>query len=141
MVENILKPKIANEGTAWVLVKTVKQFEYDQYWFTHPEGFVACSALEVTNGIIRTEFIPQYHLSISKCTLKKQGAIRCTSQEAKTILKDFGLSDALEDNHYLGISRHFWLPVDENMQGRECECKETEVQMTADQGDFIYSQG
>lgn len=92
--------------------------------------------MEVADGILRNEVIPQYHLSISK--QGKHAPTRYDSQEAHTILKDFGLSDALEDNHINGISRSFWMPVDENQRGRECECVNEEVTIKEDKGNFIW---
>ncbi|ENV00921.1 hypothetical protein [Acinetobacter variabilis] len=135
MISNVIKPKKPMPGSRWVLVHLDQdQHGNDRYYYTHPEGFVAISALEVADGIIRREYIPQYHLSISKD--KKR---RCSSQDAKFILKQFGLDDALEDNHvHSGFVRNFWLPVDENKQGRECECVADEVAIKEDKGDFIW---
>lgn len=134
-MENILKPKRPNKNSGWQLVgETKDQFGYDKYFYTHPNGFVAISALEVADGIIRNEAIPQYHVSISK-----HPAIRCSSQDAKFILKQFGMSDALEDNHSPSrIIRSFWLPVDENKIGIDCHCVENEPAVILDKGDYIW---
>ena len=135
MIENIIKPQKPIDGSLWKLVNLEQdQYGNDRYYYVHPDGFVAISALEVADGIIRREYIPQYHLSISKGNKR-----RCSSQDAQFILKQFGLSDALEDNHVQsGFVRNFWLPVDENKQGRECECMGSEPAIKEDKGDFIW---
>jgi len=134
-VENILKPMKPITGSRWQFVKTeYNPNGYQQDYYIHPDGFVACSALEVADGITRNDFIPQYHLSISKARAR-----RCSSQDAKFILKQFGLSDALEDNHvHSGFVRNFWQPVDENKIGMECACVDEEPAIVEDKGDFVW---
>jgi len=136
--ENLIQPAKPIPSSRFELVKTEKDTRgYDRHWYVHPEGFIACSAMEVTNGIIRNDYIPQFHLSISKA-----GGRRCSSQDAAFICKQFGLGDALEDNHVQsGFVRNFWLPVDENKQGRECECVNDEIAIKEDKGDFIWRPG
>lgn len=133
-MENILKPKSPFLGTHWRFLQTTYDaLGYQSDWYSHPEGYIAISALEVTDGILRNETIPQYHISISK------NGGRCDSQEAQFILTQFGLSDALEDNHVpSGIVRNFWQPVDENKIGMECHCVNEEPAIKEDKGDFIW---
>lgn len=138
MIDNILKPKTPHEGSGWIHIGVIKDRNgYDQYHYVHRDGFTAISALEVADGIVRQEAIPQYHLSIAKMP-----GMRCTSQEAKCILKHFGMDDALEDNHAPGkFIRSFWLPVDENKIGIDCHCVENEPAVILDKGDYIWRPG
>lgn len=137
LIENIIKPMRPISRSEWVLVRIDHHLGFQQEWYLHPEGYVACSAMEVTDGIVRNESIPQYHISISKTSSNNQ-PIRCDSNEAKAILKQFNLSDALEDNHTSGVSRSFWQPVDENQIGRECSCTDEQAPIVEDKGDYVW---
>lgn len=65
---------------------------------------------------------PQWHVSIS---FGPNATRRLTSDELKPVLRDFGMTEAEEDNHEPGRARHFWLPVDPAHRV-DCECKTTE---------------
>ncbi len=51
---------------------------------------------------------PEYHISITK-----NGNQRCSSNEAKFVLKHFDMEHSDEDNRTM-IARHFWVPVADN---------------------------
>lgn len=89
--------------------------------------------MEVVNDEGDIDKGPEYHISVTR-----SGA-RCTRNEASHVIKAFGMEAAEEDNHVVSsIARHFWLPVAENLIGRECPCKETETAIIEDRGDFIW---
>jgi len=76
----------------------------------------------------------EYHISITKMGMK-----RCDSNEAKWVLRQFGLDGWEEDNHVpYGVARHFWRPVAENLVGLECKCKADEPEIVEDKGDYIW---
>ena len=102
-------------------------------WEYPPQNIIAISAVEVANDPNDIDKGPEYHLSISK------SGGRCDRNEARFVLKCFGMTDAEEDNHVPGgFVRNYWLPVAEKMIGHECECKATEPAMTEDKGDFVW---
>lgn len=100
------------------------------------------SSLCVLSGV---EFIddgkvdgPEYHLSISR-QHRTLGTRRCTSNEVRWVLKQFGIEEAIEDNHVPGGKvRNFWRPVADPMVGRECLCVEDEPAIVEDKGDFVW---
>lgn len=104
--------------------------------------FHAESSLAVISAV---EFIddgkvdgPEYHLSISK-QHRTLGTRRCSSNEARWVLVQFGLEEAIEDNHVPGgLVRNFWRPVADPMVGRECLCIEGENAILEDKGDYIW---
>lgn len=63
--------------------------------------------------------VPCFHVSIS------QGGCRAGDDTIRSVLADFGLEGAEEDNHSSGKARHFWLDEGRVVQP-ECECKRTE---------------
>lgn len=76
-------------------------------------------------------------MSISRHKAGK--AARCTSLQAKEILRQFGLDGAEEDNHVPhGIVRNFWRPVADRLVGLECACKAEEPAIVEDQGDYVW---
>jgi hypothetical protein len=80
---------------------------------------------------------PEYHVSISKQLFA--GPTRCTSDEARWVLEQFGLDGAEEDNHVPGgVVRNFWRPVATGLIGLECECKAEEPAIREDKGDFVW---
>lgn len=103
-------------------------------WFHPASNLCVISAVEVAmdkDGIDRG---PEYHVSISK-----GGRRRCSSQEARQVLKQFAIEGAEEDNHVpYGIVRNFWLPVAEGFIGMECACKESEPAIVEDKGDYVW---
>lgn len=81
---------------------------------------------------------PEYHLSISR-QHRTLGTRRCSSNEARWVLKQFGIEEATEDNHVPhGLVRNFWRPVADFMVGRECLCVEGEPAIVEDKGDFVW---
>jgi hypothetical protein len=54
---------------------------------------------------------PEYHLSISR-QHRTLGTRRCSSNDARWVLVQFGIPEAIEDNHVpSGLVRNFWRPV------------------------------
>ena len=77
---------------------------------------------------------PYYHISISRGP-----GVRCNSKDFKVVCRAFGMQDAKEDNHVPGgFVRNFWLPVNENIVGTVCPCKEHEPAIKEDKGDFVW---
>ena len=132
---NIIKPKQPILGSRWVFTGPINiDPKFDSYSYSHPDGFVVISAMVVADGIITNEPMPQYHLTISK-----KGARRCSSADAKFILKQFGMEFSLEDNHVQsGFVRNFWMPVAQDWVGKECDCIDSEPAIVEDKGDFIW---
>lgn len=81
---------------------------------------------------------PEFHLSISR-QHRTLGTQRCSSNEARWVLVQFGGEGAHEDNHVPhGLVRNYWRPVADPMVGRECLCVETENAMREDKGDYVW---
>jgi hypothetical protein len=81
---------------------------------------------------------PEYHLSISR-QHRTLGTMRCSSREARVVLRQFGVEEAIEDNHVPGGKvRNFWRPVADPMVGRPCPCADTENAMVEDNGDYVW---
>ena len=81
---------------------------------------------------------PEYHLSISR-QHRTLGTQRCTSEEARWALVQFGIPEATEDNHVPGgLVRNFWRPVADPMVGRACLCVEGENAIVEDKGDYVW---
>lgn len=108
---------------------------YESEWWFHPVYKLSViSAVEVAKDGDGIERGPEYHISVSK-----KGCRRCSSQEARLVLKQFDLEGAEEDNHVpYGIVRNFWRPVAESLIGLECACKESEPAMVEDKGDYVW---
>jgi hypothetical protein len=126
---SIIKP-LKPKGRGWIEISTdamlhqypTRAFQYD--------GLCVISAVEVPEKEIGFE----YHISITKFGMR-----RCDSNEAKWVLKQFGLEGWEEDNHVpYGIARHFWRPVVENLVGMDCKCKADEPEIVEDKGDYIW---
>ncbi len=134
-ITNITKPKKPIDGSRWQFYREMDiDPRFEAYAYRHPDGFVVISAMEVADGILTNTPMAQFHLTISK-----SGRRRCTSADAKFILKQFDMDLALEDNHVeSGFVRNFWLPVNQDWIGKECECIDTEPAMIEDKGDFIW---
>ena len=136
MIESVIKPKTPS-GKGWVKgseVPTICTMGYEAYyWFYEDQGLNVISALEVVNDPDDIDKGPEYHVSVSKT------GGRCTRNEARFVLKAFGMQDSEEDNHVPGgFVRNFWMPVAEKYIGHECPCKENEPAMIEDKGDFIW---
>lgn len=63
--------------------------------------------------------VPSFCVSIS------DNGHRPSNDVIRSVLADFGLEGAEEDNHLPGVARHFWLDEGRDVQP-ECECKKTE---------------
>ena len=107
-------------------------------WFLPSAGFTVFSAVAVAKDNDGIERGPEYHLSMSR--VAREGPPRRVSlQDAKQILKHFGVDGAEEDNHVPGgVVRNFWRPVAENMIGLECACKDDEPTIREDKGDYVW---
>lgn len=104
------------------------------YWFYPAQGIMVISAVEVAHDPHDVvELGPEYHISVSK------NGGRCSSNEARFVLKAFNMQDADEDNHVpYGFVRNFWKPVADKYVGHVCPCKDAEPAMIEDKGDFIW---
>lgn len=137
MIKSIIQPKKPS-GSGWHLEQIpidLDNLGYPWTMYSHPEtGLTVISAVEVTETEPGAEALgPEYHLSISK-----RGQ-RCTSQEAKWVLRQFELEDAEEDNYVpSGKVRNFWRPVADRLSGYQCPCKASEPAITEDKGDYVW---
>jgi hypothetical protein len=105
--------------------------------FAHREGFLVLSAVEVAADADGIDRGPEYHLSFSKEVAGFK--VRCDTNDAVWLLREFELEGAEEDNHVPhGFVRNFWRPVAENLVGMECACKEDEPAIREDKGDFVW---
>lgn len=138
-ISNIIQPKRPIQGSRWEYLQPyTANPRFEGHYWVHPDGYLVISSMEVADGILTDEIIPQYHLSISRYKVGKPPK-RCSSADANFILKQFDLEFALEDNHVpYGTVRNFWQPVNENLVGKECECTETENKIIEDKGDYIW---
>ena len=135
-MESIIKPK-SPKGSGWVdggPTPSHVTLGYEGRCWLYPEqGFTVISAVEVAKDPQDIDKGPEYHVSISR---NRQ---RCTRNEARFVLKAFGMEDADEDNHVPGgFVRNFWMPVAENLVGHVCPCKDDEPAMVEDKGDFVW---
>jgi len=64
------------------------------------DGFFVISAVEVMDGE------PFYHISLSK-----ESRQRCTRNEVRAVIRDFGMCGAEEDTSGAALARHFFLAV------------------------------
>ncbi|MBU2113672.1 MAG: hypothetical protein KKE94_07845 [Gammaproteobacteria bacterium] len=113
-------------STAWVRRGECLDTGYAHCAWYHPHyKLSAISAVEVPDKDIG----PEYHLSVSK------SGKRCSAVEAAFVIKQFGMTDAIEDNHS-NVVRSYWLPVADDKKGIECDCKENETPVT--EGDFTW---
>ena len=136
MFNSIIKPK-QPKGAGWARDPDPPGWVtigYEgQMWSYPQQGITVISAVEVavdTGGYSKG---PEYHVSISKA------GGRCSRNEARFVLKAFRMQDAEEDNHVPGgFVRNYWLPVNENLTGQECPCKESEPVIRENKGDFEW---
>ena len=125
------------KGKGWVEGPTApvsEMFGYpSKYWFYPERKIAVISAVEVASDPGEIELGPEYHISISK------NRSRCSTNEARFVLKAFDMIDADEDNHVPGgFVRNYWKPVAENLIGYVCPCKEEEPAIVEDKGDFVW---
>jgi hypothetical protein len=105
--------------------------------WVHESGVQCFSAVEVAKDDDGIDRGPEYHLSMSMFT--PHGAVRVRRQDAKWVLRAFGLEDAEEDNHVPGgIARNWWRPVADRLSGLECKCKDSEPAIREDKGDYVW---
>jgi hypothetical protein len=134
-VKSIVKP-LTPRGEGWteLQVNPTHSLGFPCRGFIHKSGLFAMSAVETVQGEDKG---PEYHISISQQTTGR--ATRCDSNEAKWVLRQFGLDGAEEDNHVpYGVVRNFWRPVATGLIGLECPCKEEEPMIKEDRGDFVW---
>lgn len=137
-MQSVIKPLTPlPTSTGWVQLPPPPAWAtlgYAGLAFGHPEtGLYVISAVEVAKDADGIDRGPEYHISISK---RKR---RCTSQEAKEVLRQFGMEGAEEDNHVPhGVVRNFWRPVADNLVGLECRCKAEEPAIVEDKGDYVW---
>jgi len=133
MIESLIKPK-RPKGDGWISrgAGNVAGFE-NHAWIHIQSGLSVISAVEVASDPGDIDRGPEYHISISK------NGGRCTSQEAKWVIRQFDAEGSEEDNHVPnGFVRNFWMPVNENLIGFECPCKATETAVKLDKGDYVW---
>lgn len=139
MIDSIIKP-LEPRGEGWQTGGDVRRVLRSAYpvvqWFHVGKGLGVLSAVEVaSDGPGMPDKGPEYHVSISKPIPGSIGIDRCSADEAKWVLEQFGLDGAEEDNHVPnGKVRNFWRPVAEPLIGLDCACKETENKVV--EGDF-----
>lgn len=136
MIESIIKPK-APKGSGWIdggQPSSAFTLGYEgRYWLYPERGLMVISAVEVARDPDDIDKGPEYHVSVSR------NGGRCDRNDARFVLKAFGMEDSDEDNHVPGgFVRNFWKPVAENLAGHVCPCKDHEPSMVEDKGDFVW---
>lgn len=133
-----LTPVLRPRGSGWREVPQRHMLGYPCRAFFHDKTYLAVlSAVEVADDGKIDKGV-EYHISISKQVIGLRTQ-RCTSDEAKWVLDQFGLEGAEEDNHVpSGMVRNFWRPVANSLVGLECECKAEEPAIVEDKGDFTW---
>jgi hypothetical protein len=138
MAFSIISPKQPREGSGWrrlagTLPPSVT-LGFEAYaWCHKARGLRVISAVEVAKDADGIDRGPEYHVSISR-----EGR-RCSSADARTVLADFDMDGAEEDNHVpYGVARNFWRPVADRFVGLECACKESESAVIEDKGDYVW---
>lgn len=106
----------------------------DGNWTATPapkqEGVLYQSAmgLRVISAVHLIDGKPEYHISIS------DNGARCPASIVPVILRQFGATDFIEDNHSpLKIIRSFWKKITEPQ--RDCECSDEKPEVD---GDFVW---
>jgi len=109
---------------------------YDGCAWLHKDGFFVISSVEVAKDKDGFSLGPEYHLSLTLQT--PSGPVRVDSNDAKWVLTEFKCDGADEDNHVEnGLARNFWRPVNDNLVGSVCPCKDKEPKIVSDKGDFV----
>lgn len=137
---SIVQP-LAPNGADWVAeenpVAALVKSGYPHQMWMHKTGLCVISAVEVTADLPPKG--PEYHISISKWSRRHPGPQRCSSAEARWVLREFQLDGAEEDNHVPnGVVRNFWRAVADPLVGLECWCKASEPAIVEDKGDFVW---
>lgn len=77
---------------------------YESHSWFHPKTRISViSAVEVAEGVGTNQIEPQYHISIAVQGVR--GIERCQAEVAKWVCEQFGMADALEDNHTARVAR------------------------------------
>jgi len=138
MNNTIIKPK-KPRGEGWVRLVPPPAwvslgYDCDAWQY---KDICVFSAVEVAKDADNIERGPEYHISISLHT--QHGPVRCDSNTAKWVIDQFDCDGAEEDNHVPnGVVRNFWLPVNQNLIGMECTCKDKEPAIKENKGDYIW---
>lgn len=83
-------------------------------------GIRVVTSIDIASEMEGSPAVPNWHISISK------NGGRCSLDEARQVLMQFGASDFEEDNHDpKHKARHFWLQCDPSHR-KPCPCKDTE---------------
>ncbi len=110
---------------------------FGHYWMHVERLLCVMSCVEVARDADDIDKGPEYHVSLSRRV--GSDIVRADRNDARFVIKQFGLEDADEDNHVPGgVVRNFWMPVAEHLRGHVCPCKDTEPAMVEDKGDFIW---
>lgn len=140
MIESIIKP-LRPTGTGWADcgdASFAAGYECHR-WYHDNTDLQVLSAVEVARDKDGIDRGPEYHISISKVDRVKMKPVRCSYQDARWVLKQFGLEGAEEDNHVPGgVVRNWWRTVAEPLIGLECACKADEPAIVEDKGDFVW---
>lgn len=136
-MESLIKPK-SPKGKGWIYLGRCNDnvtMGYEGHAWRYPEQqLYVISALEVAAEHVGGAQEPHYHISLSKL-----GWQRADRNEARFVKKCFDMEDSEEDNHVPhGFVRNFWLPVNENLIGKPCPCKNEETLMKENKGDFEW---
>ncbi len=132
----VLRPR----GEGWSEGADPRQFTrgFPARSFHHNSGLFVISAVETTTPNDGVDLGYQYHVSISR-PVRLGVTRRCTSQEAKWVLRQFNFEAAWEDNHVpSGQVRNFWRPVASPLVGIQCECVDEEPAIVEDRGDYVW---
>jgi hypothetical protein len=135
-IVSVLRP--SSEG--WTEIPGAHRFSFGfpARSYLHKDGLFAISAVEVATDKDGIDRGFEYHISISR-PVAPGITSRCTSNEAKWVLDQFGLDGAEEDNHVPnGRVRNFWRTVATGLIGLECACKKEEPAIREDKGDFVW---
>ena len=79
---------------------------------------------------------PNYQWIVSFSRQCGRGPERIPNKVMAWIKDEWNLNGWEEDNHEPGCARKFWLPVEEELRGVECPCKDETVVV---EGDYQYS--
>ncbi|MEM9760031.1 MAG: hypothetical protein AAF933_12395 [Pseudomonadota bacterium] len=145
--QSVIPPKQPTTGDGWQYrcqapAAVLGGYEGHYWTYLQPCGdvLVVISSLEVARENHELEGRPYYHLSLSKRTRQSPNvAMRASRNEARFVRKAFDMLDAEEDNHVpSGMVRNYWLPVAENLIGKECPCKDEEPAIVEDKGEYVW---
>ena len=132
--ESIIKPK-SPAGPGWRKIDApapeLEKMGYPyEIWAHDDNGLGVISAVEVASD---EDLGPECHISVSAF------GNRCSGSDALWVLQQFDMVDSDEDNHVPGGNvRNFWQPVNRDLVGHVCPCKETESAIKEDKGDYVW---